>query len=34
MLLNILKAKMEQGKAIEFTTQVQIDKDIVSIRRQ
>ena len=30
MLLNILKAKMEQGKAIEFTTQVQIDKDVVS----
>ena len=30
MLLNILKAKMEQGKDIEFTTQVQIDKDFVS----
>lgn len=30
MLLNILKAKMEQGKDIEFKTQVQIDQDFVS----
>jgi len=30
MLLNILKAKMEPGKSIEFQTQVQIDNDLVS----